>query len=75
MLSQRYRIDARGQRLTNLLDVTKRLPDVSVTTAEFLDVTRVESDGTVKVVPTPADPTQLPGRCGSKPVELVMRRL
>lgn len=53
-----YRIDGRGQRLTGLLGITEQMKEVSITTEEFLDITIVQPDGTVKTVKAPADPSQ-----------------
>ncbi|TFJ87379.1 hypothetical protein NSK_001711 [Nannochloropsis salina CCMP1776] len=53
-----YRIDGRGQRLTGLLGITDAMQEVSITTEEFLNITIVQADGSVKVVKAPADPSQ-----------------
>jgi 2-polyprenyl-6-methoxyphenol hydroxylase-like FAD-dependent oxidoreductase len=53
-----YRIDGRGQKLTNQLGITERMVEVSTTTPEFLNITIIKSDRSVTTVPAPADPSQ-----------------
>ena len=53
-----FLLPRRGQRLTGLLGITEQMKEVSVTTEEFLDITIVQPDGTVKRVKAPADPSQ-----------------
>jgi len=53
-----YRIDGRGQKLTDQLGITERMAEVSTTTPEFLNITIIKSDRSVTTVPAPADPRQ-----------------
>lgn len=53
-----YRIDGRGQKLTDQLGITERMFEVSTTTSEFLNITIIKPDGSVSTVPAPADPSQ-----------------
>ena len=53
-----YRIDGRGQRLTNQLGITERMEEVSTKTSEFLNYTVVLPDGTVEVKSAVVDPNQ-----------------